>query len=148
MGRLETEWKEGEWEREREKEPQAERQMSNRGLLSLEQKAGLKQTVQPSKLHILSVSSPSQFARPGPPFTLSSTGSTPHATVPSPLSPLPSPICLAGVGWGSKLQHSLCTSQAEKKQLQLTVPYMSSMFVFSKVRPTRAAKFKDIMWGS
>lgn len=105
MARLESERKSERGERERVEERQTERQMSNRGLLSLEQEAGLKQTVHPSKLHIspltgrvrLSVNSPSPFAGPWYPFTLGSTGSTPPSAL-----PLPFPSVRARVGRGSK----------------------------------------------
>lgn len=131
MTKSHTDGKAGNWEkewvgeRERETERQTERQMSNRGLLSLEQEAGLRQTVHPSKLACtppptpsltgrvrLSVSSPSPFAGLWHPFTLGSTGCTPPSAL-----PLPFPSVRPGWAEGLKLQHSLCTLQAEKKQL-------------------------------
>lgn len=85
--------------------------------------AASKQTVHPSERHKLphpptgrvrlSVSSPSPFAGPWHPFTLGLTGSTPPSALPPPLPPSVRP------GWaeGLKLQHSLHTPRAEKKQL-------------------------------
>lgn len=124
--------------------------MSNRGLLS-EKKAGSKQTVHPSKLHIspltarvrLNVSSPSPFAGPWHPFTLGSTSSAPSLC---PLSP--SPSVRSGWAGGLKLQHSLRSPQAEKKQLLPysgpALPRSSRWSLFSKVRSSKAAKFIDI----
>lgn len=142
MGRLGERVRGGERKREREKERQTGRQMSNRGLLSLEQKADLGQT---SKLHIspltgrvrLSVSSPSPFAGPWHPFTLGSTGSTPPSAPPPPFSPSP----LFGQGGqrvesfnthsalGRRKRNSCCDIPA---QLHLTAPDMSFLFVFPR----------------
>lgn len=152
MARLESERKSERGEREREEERQTERQMSNRGLLSLEQEAGLKQTVHPSKLHIspltgrvrLSVSSPSPFAGPWHPFTLGSTGSTPPSAL-----PLPFPSVRARVGRGSKASPLSLHSTGRKETAALICRPSSTLqprvCLFSKVRPSKAAKFMSIV---